>query len=47
VLLDGALLEAGVVKTPADTTAVQKIATLDQATVSTVAAWVKRGKKDR
>ncbi|MFF3324984.1 hypothetical protein [Streptomyces sp. NPDC002889] len=46
VLLDAALTEAGVEKTGADTAAVRSLATLDTATVQTVARWVKRGKKD-
>lgn len=47
VVLDGALLEAGIAKTSADQTAVQRIARLDQATVATVAAWIKRGKREK
>jgi hypothetical protein len=44
--LDAALTEAGVEKTTADTAAVRALATLDAATVQTVARWVKRGKRD-
>lgn len=44
VTLDGALLEAGIAKTSADQTAVQRLARLDQATVATVAAWIRRRK---
>ena len=45
VVLDGALVEAGVAKGPADQVAVQQVARLDPATVATVAAWVKRGRR--
>lgn len=44
--LDAALAEAGVTKGAADTATVDLLATLDTATVDTIAAWVKRKKKD-
>lgn len=44
-LLDAALTDAGVTKSPADQAAVATLARLDPATVQTIAAWVKHGKK--
>lgn len=45
--LDGALLEAGIPATAADQDAVQRLAQLDQTTVATIAAWIKRGKREK
>jgi hypothetical protein len=44
MMLDTALVDSGVVKTPDDATAVTKLAKLDAATVETVARWIKRGR---